>query len=93
VKLSEWAECQGVHCMTAWRWWKAGKLPVPAYQTASGSIIVELPHRQPGRTVLYARVSSHDQRPDLDRQVARVARWATRKGWRSRRSSPRWALG
>jgi len=80
VKLSEWAERQGVHYMTAWRWWKAGKLPVPAYQTASGSIIVELPHSQPGRTVLYARVSSHDQRPDLDRQVARVTRWATRQG-------------
>ena len=29
------------------------------------------------RTVLYARVSSHDQRADLDRQVARVTTWAT----------------
>jgi predicted site-specific integrase-resolvase len=30
-----------------------------------------------GRTVVYARVSSADQRPDLDRQVARVTTWAT----------------
>ena len=80
MKLSEWADRQGVHYMTAWRWWRAGKLPVPAYQSASGSIIVELPHSQPGRTVLYARVSSHDLRPDLDRQVARVSGWATRHG-------------
>ena len=27
--------------------------------------------------VVYARVSSHDQRSDLDRQVARVTAWAT----------------
>jgi putative resolvase len=80
MKLSEWAEDQGIHYMTAWRWWKAGKLPVPAYQTPSGSIIVELPAGRPGRTVIYTRVSSHDQRADLDRQVARVTRWATQEG-------------
>jgi putative resolvase len=82
MKLSAWAEREGIHYMTAWRWWKAGKLPVPAYQTPSGSIIVELPvpGSQPGRTVVYARVSSHDQRPDLDRQIARLTRWATQEG-------------
>jgi Resolvase, N terminal domain len=30
-----------------------------------------------GGVVLYARVSSHDQRADLDRQVARLTGWAT----------------
>jgi putative resolvase len=30
--------------------------------------------------VLYARVSAHDQRADLDRQVARLAAWATGQG-------------
>ncbi|RAN93463.1 uncharacterized protein GAR05_05547 [Micromonospora saelicesensis] len=29
------------------------------------------------QTVVYARVSSGDQKPDLDRQVARVTVWAT----------------
>lgn len=29
---------------------------------------------------LYARVSSHDQREDLDRQVARLAAWAADAG-------------
>jgi putative resolvase len=28
----------------------------------------------------YARVSSHDQRQDLDRQVARLTDWATANG-------------
>jgi len=32
------------------------------------------------RVVVYARVSSHDQRPDLDRQVARLVKWATAQG-------------
>lgn len=32
------------------------------------------------RTVLYARVSSHDQRADLDRQVARLSAWVTSDG-------------
>ena len=33
-----------------------------------------------GVTVLYARVSSADQRDDLDRQVSRVTTWATENG-------------
>ena len=33
-----------------------------------------------GSTVIYARVSSADQRGDLDRQVARVSTWATSQG-------------
>jgi predicted site-specific integrase-resolvase len=32
---------------------------------------------QAGQVVVYARVSSADQRADLDRQVARVTAWAT----------------
>ena len=40
----------------------------------------------PGRlvisgVVLYARVSSHDQRADLDRRVARLTQWATANGF------------
>jgi predicted site-specific integrase-resolvase len=29
---------------------------------------------------LYVRVSSHDQKPDLERQVARLSTWAARQG-------------
>ena len=79
MKLSEWAAQQGVHYQTAWRWWKRGTLPVPARQLASGTILVAVPAWQAGvagLTVVYARVSSHDQRADLDRQVSRVMVWA-----------------
>jgi putative resolvase len=80
MKLSEWAAQQGVHHQTAWRWWKAGALPVPARQLASGTILVDVPAAatgSAGRTAVYARVSSHDQHADLDRQVSRAVRWAS----------------
>ncbi len=35
----------------------------------------------PGTVALYARVSSHDQRADLDRQLGRLAAWATAQDW------------
>ncbi len=63
--------------MTAWRWWREGKLPVP--QAPSGTIIVEIPARSAEHTFVYARVSS-DQAQDLDRQVARVTAWVTERG-------------
>ncbi len=72
-----WARREGIHYITAWRWWRTGKLPVPAYQTPSGSVIVSIPDARPGRTAVYARVSSHTQRSELERQVVRLTAWAT----------------
>lgn len=80
MRLSEWATREGISYITAWRWWKAGRLPIPARQTPSGTILVDLPAPAEGKTVVYARVSSHDQKSDLDRQVARVTAWATEHG-------------
>src|SRR2546429_8404661 len=58
--------------MTAWGWWRAGKPPVSAHQTARGSILAHVAPDAPGRTAVCARGSSHDQRADLDRQAART---------------------
>lgn len=56
-------------------------MPVPARRLESGTIWVDAPESgEAGRTVVYARVSSHDQRADLYRQVARLADWATSNG-------------
>ena len=41
-----------------------------------------VPPESDGRCVVYARVSSSDQREDLDRQVGRVVEWATQQGYR-----------
>jgi putative resolvase len=90
MRLKQWAEQQGIHYQTAWRWFRDGRLPVPAIQTATGTILVQPDvEADPapdagdggdGGVGLYARVSSHDQRADLERQVARLTGWAQRAG-------------
>jgi putative resolvase len=85
MRLREWAEREGVHYQTAWKWFRDGTLPVPATQTATGTILVHVEYDGPdegGGVGLYARVSSHDQRADLDRQVARLWEWAAQSGHR-----------
>ena len=79
MNLKQWAAAQGVSYDTARRWYLAGKLPVPAYRAGRLIVIGEpvRPDVTTGQTVVYARVSSADQRPDLDRQVARVTEWFT----------------
>jgi putative resolvase len=81
VKLAEWARANGVHPQTAYRWFREDRMPVPARRLESGTIWVDTtPADDAGRTVVYARVSSHEQRADLDRQVARLVGWATMNG-------------
>lgn len=41
MKLRDWADKQGITYLTAYRWFRDGKMPVNAYQTSSGTIIVE----------------------------------------------------
>jgi putative resolvase len=87
MKLKTWADSQGICYKTAWLWYKAGKLPVKAYQTETGTIIVEcdeMPQKNSNSSpmaVVYARVSSHDQKTDLEAQAGRVAVWAATNGY------------
>jgi predicted site-specific integrase-resolvase len=79
MNLAVWAERNGVARVTAYRWFRAGQLPVPARKVGR-LILVDDPSVPAGprsRTAVYARVSSGDQKTDLDRQVARVTAWAT----------------
>jgi len=52
-------------------------LPVPARQLATGTILVDEPRQVTPGVAIYARVSSGDQRADLDRQVTRLTIEAT----------------
>ena len=40
MKLSDWAKKNGLNYQTAYRWYKAGKLPASAYQADTGTIII-----------------------------------------------------
>jgi len=75
MKLSVWAELQGISYKTAWRMWKDGRLPVPAEQLPTGTVVVHA-ERRPQGVALYARGSSGDQKADLDRQLARLTEFA-----------------
>jgi predicted site-specific integrase-resolvase len=80
VNLKEWAASQGIAYVTARRQYAAGRLPVPTYRLGRLIMVGEPLAAAPadaGQVVVYARVSSADQRADLDRQVARVTAWAT----------------
>jgi putative resolvase len=82
MKLSDWAKEQGISYLTAWRWFKEGKLPVPATKTPSGSILVNVdPKTAPKRTIVYCRVSSNAKKDDLDRQVGRCLSFCASNGW------------
>jgi putative resolvase len=82
VYLKEWAREQGVHPVTAYRWFREGKLPVPARRV--GRLILVDPDRKPvlvgGMVAVYCRVSSADQNGDLERQISRVVAEATGRG-------------
>jgi predicted site-specific integrase-resolvase len=82
MNLMEWAESQGISYSTAMRWRREGRLPVPSYKVQR-LIVIGSPETTPtpsGSTVVYARVSSADQKADLERQVSRVTEWATGRG-------------
>lgn len=80
MNLKEWAAATGISYVTARRQYAAGTLPVPTYRLGRLIMVGEpLTGAAPdaGQVVVYARVSSADQKADLDRQVARVTMWAT----------------
>ena len=81
MKLSEWAKLQGVSYRTAWRWFKAGILPVPAEQLSNGTILLSDSRSDKKSVTIYARVSSSDQKADLDAQVSRLLTFASGQGF------------
>jgi predicted site-specific integrase-resolvase len=71
-----------VHPVTAYRWFREGKLPVPPRRV--GRLILVDPGPKPvsvdGVVAAYCRVSSVDQKDDLERQIGRVVAGAIGRG-------------
>ena len=84
ISLTAWGRLYGFDKATTARLHKQGKLPlelqVETLPTGHHFVIVS-PDNE-GRCVVYARVSSADQRDNLDHQVGRVVEWATGQGYR-----------
>jgi putative resolvase len=79
MKLSQWAKLKGISYKTAWRMWRDGRLPVHAEQLPTGTVVIHIPAEEAGGVALYARVSSADQKADLDRQLVRLTEYAIAK--------------
>lgn len=82
ISLTAWGRLYGFDKSTTSRLHAAGKLPawLQIEQLPNGRYYVVVPPDNDGRTVVYARVSSSDQKDDLDRQVGRVVEWLTAQG-------------
>lgn len=85
MKLPDYAKELGISYKTAWRWWKSGKLPHPARQTETGLIIVDYRKDEAihlsNRAAIYSRVSSSENKDNLERQTERLIEYSIAKGY------------
>ena len=83
MKLSHWAKKHCVTYRTAWTHYKQKKIP-GAYELSSGAIMVQEPQDAVVKqeyVVVYARVSSSENRDNLDAQAKRMTDFCNAKGW------------
>ncbi len=85
MKLSNWARKIGISYRRAWQMWKDGKLP-NAKQLPTGTIVilddeVNKPMVSSNVAAIYARVSSHENRDNLEKQAERLKEYAIAKGY------------
>lgn len=82
-KLSTYAERMGIAYRTAWRQYNEGKLPQVKRINGRLYMPVESELERPmDRAALYSRVSSSENKPNLERQAQRLYDFATAKGLR-----------
>jgi putative resolvase len=83
MKLSAYAKQQGISYQTVWRMWQRGELP--AHQLPSGTVIVDVPPSPPAvhpqKVAVYARVSSAENRMNLEGQAERIVAFCAARGW------------
>lgn len=83
MKLSAWAKQKGLTYQTAWNLYKKNQIP-NAYALATGTIIVDEDKEKTNtkeHVVVYARVSSSENKKYLDSQIQRVVDFCNAKGW------------
>lgn len=86
MKLIDYAKLQGISYRTAWRWYKAGK--IAGHQMDTGTILVTEPVPVkalpiPSHVVVYTRVSSSENKSNLDSQAERLVAYCTVRGYQA----------
>ena len=83
MKLSDYAKQQGVRYETAWRWSRDGK--IAGHRVGKHTILIDEEKSetssQPERVAIYARVSSAENKPNLDSQAERLVAYCWAKGY------------
>jgi predicted site-specific integrase-resolvase len=79
MKLSDYAKKLGVSYKTAWRMWKRGE--IKATQLPTGTIIVTTEEVLPQGVAIYTRVSSAENKSNLDSQAERLKAYCIAKGY------------
>lgn len=80
MTLREYAKRLGIQYRTAWNHFKEGKIE-GAYKSNTGTIVVPEVTNNKLTTVVYCRVSSSENKPNLLTQASRVSQWATLNGY------------
>lgn len=79
MKLSQYAKKNNVTYRTAWNHWKSGILK--GKQLQSGTIVVDEEKTANNKVCIYARVSSSENKNNLDAQAERLIQYSTAKGY------------
>ena len=82
ISIGELAEMKAVSVDTIRRWEREGR--IKSVRTDGGHRryrLADFVDCKPGKTIAYARVSSHDQKADLDRQDAVLSGYCQSQGW------------
>jgi predicted site-specific integrase-resolvase len=84
MKLSHWAKKQGILYRTAWLMFNRGELPT-AYKLPTGTIIIpdENVFIKYEYVITYARVTSSENKDNLESQSKRLIDYCNAKGWKT----------
>ena len=82
LKLSEYAKKNSLTYQSAWNHFKQGKIP-NARQLPSGTVVIDEPNPTYNEdyTIIYARVSSSENKSNLDTQSERLYNFCVANGW------------
>lgn len=79
MKLSDYAKQQGISYRTAHRMWKRGELK--GRQLSTGTILIDTSTTVEG-AIVYARVSSAENKSNLESQALRVEKYCVARGYK-----------
>ena len=82
MKLSDYAKQQGVRYETAWRWFRDGK--IKGHRVGKHTVMIDEGQEafsSPQKVAIYTRVSSVENKSNLDSQAERLVAYSAAKGY------------